>query len=56
LKRLTAFEANLISSTMLVQIAIMSWFFLGETITWKMIAGMVLVVGGVVLVNARGRE
>ncbi len=56
LRRLTAFEANLISSTMLVQIAIMSWFFLGDVITWKMVAGMVLVIGGVILVNARGRE
>lgn len=56
LKRLTAFEANLISSTMLVQIAIFSWFFLGEIITWKMIFGMALVLGGVILVNARGKD
>lgn len=56
LKRLTAFEANLISSTMLVQIAIFSWFFLGEIITWKMVFGMALVLGGVILVNARGKD
>lgn len=56
LKRLTAFEANLISSTMLVQIALFSWFFLGEVITFKMAAGMALVIGGVVLVNLRGRD
>jgi drug/metabolite transporter (DMT)-like permease len=55
LRRLEAFEANVISSTMLVQIALMSWFFLGDVITWKMVAGMTLVMGGVVLVNARGR-
>lgn len=55
LKRLTAFEANLISSTMLVQIALFSWFFLGEIITWKMVVGMVLVIGGVVMVNLRGK-
>ncbi len=54
LQRLTALEANLISNTMLVQIAILSWIFLGDAITWKMAAGMALVIGGVILVNLRG--
>ncbi len=56
LKRLKAFEANVISTTMLIQIAILSWFFLGDVITWKMVAGMALVMGGAVLVNLRGKE
>jgi drug/metabolite transporter (DMT)-like permease len=54
LQRLTAFEANIINNTMLVQIAILSWIFLGDAITWKMAAGMALVMGGAVLVNLRG--
>jgi drug/metabolite transporter (DMT)-like permease len=53
LTRLTAFEANIINNTMLVQIAILSWIFLGDAITWKMAAGMALVLGGAVLVNMR---
>jgi drug/metabolite transporter (DMT)-like permease len=53
LTRLTAFEANIINNTMLVQIAILSWIFLGDAITWKMAAGMTLVLGGAVLVNMR---
>jgi drug/metabolite transporter (DMT)-like permease len=51
LQRLTAVEANVISNTMLVQVAILSWFFLGDIVTWKMAIGMVLVIGGVVSVN-----
>jgi drug/metabolite transporter (DMT)-like permease len=53
LTRLTAFEANIINNTMLVQIAILSWIFLGDAISWKMAAGMALVLGGAVLVNMR---
>jgi drug/metabolite transporter (DMT)-like permease len=53
LQRLTAFEANIINNTMLVQIAILSWIFLGDVITWKMAIGMALVMGGAVLVNLR---
>jgi len=53
LQRLTAFEANIINNTMLVQIAILSWIFLGDAISWKMAAGMALVMGGAVLVNLR---
>lgn len=54
LQRLTAIEANVISNTMLVQIALLSWFFLGEPVTWKMVAGMALVIGGVILVTIQG--
>lgn len=51
LQRLTAVEANVISNTMLVQVAILSWIFLGDVVTWKMAAGMALVIAGVVSVN-----
>jgi drug/metabolite transporter (DMT)-like permease len=53
LQKLTAFEANIINNTMLVQIAILSWIFLGDVITLKMAAGMLLVMAGAVLVNLR---
>lgn len=53
LQQLTAFEANIINNTMLVQIAILSWIFLGDAISWKMAVGMGLVMGGAVLVNLR---
>lgn len=53
LTRLTAFEANIINNTMLIQIAILSWIFLGDAISWKMAIGMALVMGGAVLVNLR---
>ncbi len=56
LQRLTAFEANIINNTMLVQIAILSWIFLGDAITWKMAAGMAMVMGGAVLVNLRNNS
>lgn len=56
LTRLTAFEANIINNTMLVQIAILSAIFLGDIITWKMAAGMALVLGGAVLVNMRSNS
>jgi drug/metabolite transporter (DMT)-like permease len=51
LQRLTAFEANIINNTMLVQIALLSWIFLGDVITLKMMGGMILVMAGAVLVN-----
>lgn len=56
LQRLTAFEANIINNTMLIQIAILSWIFLGDVITLKMAAGMTLVMGGAVLVNLRSNS
>jgi drug/metabolite transporter (DMT)-like permease len=51
LQRLTAVEANVISNTMLVQVAILSWIFLGDVVTLKMAGGMALVIAGVVMVN-----
>jgi drug/metabolite transporter (DMT)-like permease len=53
LVKLTAFEANIINNTMLVQIAILSWIFLGDVVTLKMAGGMLLVMAGAVLVNFR---
>lgn len=56
LQRLTAFEANIINNTMLVQIALLSWIFLGDVITLKMMGGMILVMLGAVLVNFKNAQ
>jgi drug/metabolite transporter (DMT)-like permease len=50
-RRLTAIESSLINNTMLVQIAILAWIFLGEPIGAREGAGLVLAVLGVVLVQ-----
>jgi drug/metabolite transporter (DMT)-like permease len=53
LRTLSATESSMINNTMLVQIAILAWFFLGERPSVQEWAGMGIVVVGVVLVNLR---
>jgi drug/metabolite transporter (DMT)-like permease len=53
LQTLTAMESSIINNTMLVQIAILAWVFLGEKIDLKMGAGLVLVSCGVLLVQLK---
>lgn len=53
LRTLSAVESSMISNTMLVQIAILAWFFLGERPSVQEWVGMGIVVVGVVLVNLR---
>lgn len=53
-RTLAAVESSIINSTMLVQIAILAWLFLGETLTWQDLAGMALVIGGLLAVQIRG--
>lgn len=54
LRSLSAIESNLINNTMLIQIAILAWLFLGETISAREGAGLILAVLGVVLVQLAG--
>jgi drug/metabolite transporter (DMT)-like permease len=56
LRTLSAAESSMINNTMLVQIAILAWFFLGERPSVQEWVGMGVVVGGVVLVNLRRKE
>jgi len=56
LRTLSAVESSMISNTMLVQIAILAWFFLGERPSVQEWVGMGIVVVGVVLVNLRGES
>jgi drug/metabolite transporter (DMT)-like permease len=51
LRRLTAIESSLINNTMLVQIAILAWLFLGEPIGAREALGLLLAVLGVLLVQ-----
>jgi drug/metabolite transporter (DMT)-like permease len=53
LQTLTAMESTLINSTMLVQVAILAWIFLGETLNLQEISGLVLATLGVLIVQLR---
>lgn len=53
---LSAMESSIINSTMLIQIALLAWIFLGERATWQEGIGMVLAAAGVMIVQTRKRE
>lgn len=53
LQSLTAMESSIINGTMLIQIAVLAWMFLGETITWMEGTGMLIAAGGALLVQIR---
>lgn len=53
LRVLTAVESSNLNNTMLIQIAILAWLFLGETPTLIDLAGLALALIGIYLVNAR---
>lgn len=54
LRVLSAVESSVINNTMLVQIALLAWLFLGETKSAVEVAGLALVAVGTVLVQVRG--
>ncbi len=54
LRTLTAMESSLINNTMLVQIALLAWLFLGESLTWSQASGLLLATGGILLVQLAG--
>lgn len=53
LRTLSAVESNIINNTMLIQIAILAWFFLEEPLALQEIFGMLLVACGAVIVQLR---
>ena len=53
LKRLEAFEVAITQNTMLIQIAVLSWIFLGEQLTLMKVFAMVLVFFGVLIVQLK---
>jgi len=54
LQVLSAVESSIINGTMLVQIAILAWIFLGERLTIKEGFGMALAAMGVLIVQLGG--
>jgi len=54
LRVLSAAESSVINNTMLIQIAVLAWLFLGESLDGKAIAGLLLAAAGTLLVQIRG--
>jgi drug/metabolite transporter (DMT)-like permease len=54
LRTLGATESSLINNTMLVQIALLAWLFLGEPLGLRELAAFALVVAGLLIVQLRG--
>jgi drug/metabolite transporter (DMT)-like permease len=49
-------ESSVINNTMLFQIAVLAWLFLGERLTGLQVAGMVLSALGTLVVQIRQRR
>ena len=58
LRTLSAMESSIINNTMLFQIGLLAWAFLGERLTLRQVLGMVLAALGTLLVqiNMKGSE
>lgn len=56
LRTLTAVESSVINNTMLPQIAILAWVFLGESLGLKEIVGLALAALGTLIVQVWGRK
>jgi drug/metabolite transporter (DMT)-like permease len=56
LRTLSAMESSIINSTMLVQIALLAWLFLGESISWQKGTGLLFAALGALIVQFRGTE
>lgn len=52
-RTLPAVESSIINNTMLIQLAVLAWIFLGETLTAREIVGMVLAGAGTLIVQLR---
>jgi drug/metabolite transporter (DMT)-like permease len=51
LQSLTAMESSMINNSMLIQITLLAWIFLGESISLVGLVGLIIAVGGLFLVN-----
>jgi drug/metabolite transporter (DMT)-like permease len=53
LRTLSAVESSIINNTMMIQIGILAWAFLGEGLTPQKLAGLALAAGGTLFVQLR---
>jgi drug/metabolite transporter (DMT)-like permease len=53
LRVLPAVESSIINNTMLIQVTVLSWLFLGEALYWWQVVGMVLAGLGTLVVQLR---
>jgi drug/metabolite transporter (DMT)-like permease len=53
LRTLSAVESSVINNTMLFQIALLAWVFLGEALSWQNLAGIILAGIGTLLVQGK---
>ncbi len=56
LKHLSSMESGMINNTMLAQIGILAWVFLGESIDAKGIVGLIFALAGAVIVSIYGQR
>lgn len=56
LRTLTAMESSIINGTMLIQIAILAWVFLGESISVRELIGIFIAAAGVILVQVKKKS
>jgi drug/metabolite transporter (DMT)-like permease len=56
LRILSATESSIINNTMLVQIAVLAWLFLGERLSMGEVAGLILASSGALLVQVARPE
>ncbi|MEZ5330876.1 MAG: DMT family transporter [Thermoanaerobaculia bacterium] len=55
-RRLTATESSVLNNTMLLQIALLAWLFLGEPLSGREVLGLLGVAAGAALVQWRPRR
>lgn len=53
LQHLTAMESSIINNTMLIQIAVLSWIFLQQRLSWVEIVALLVAAVGIFLANIR---
>jgi drug/metabolite transporter (DMT)-like permease len=56
LRTLTAAQSSMINNTMLIQIAVLAWIFLGERLSWLQIASLLVAALGAALVQSNPRR
>jgi drug/metabolite transporter (DMT)-like permease len=55
LRTLSAMESSIINNTMLFQIALLAWLFLGERLNWRQLVGVALAMAGTLAVQLYGQ-